>query len=334
MSCTLSHTYIRNHSLNLPDPLTGAPLEEAINSPFVRRNAYAEGLLYEKTAIMISADPGTGKSILSLQLAVQLSSGLPLFGTLLVPHQLKVYYIQKERPQLEVMERLKTFKESIEINHSNLIIDSSLQTINLSQLKYRDDICNRILKHNPSLIIIDPIGAGLGGLSKDEIANDFCSMLTFIQQRIGNAYWLSHHTTKQQYAPDGTKVDKEKPFYGSQWLDAFVTGHYHITKTSEGSNWRKTKDNYGVLLNKFSLDYEGDTNLSYLKLDNMTAKDKVLNYINSIRSYKKTFKFSELSLATGCVTDTLRHTLRDPIFNEVLERDKSIGEATLYKIKD
>lgn len=320
--------------MNLPDPLTGEPLKEAIKSPFVRRTAYAEGLLYEKTAIMISADPGTGKSILSLQLAVQLSSGLPLFGTLLVPKPLKVYYIQKERPQLEVMERLKTFKESIEINHDNLIIDSALQAINLSNLKYREGISERILKYNPNLIIIDPIGAGLGGLSKDEIANDFCSMLTYIQSRIGNSYWLSHHTVKETFDRDGNLIEKSKPFYGSQWLDAFVTGHYHVKKVNDGTTWRKTKDNYGLLLSNFSLDYEGDTNLSYLKLENMTARDKVLNYINSIKSFKKTFKFSELSIATGCVTDTLRHTLRDPIFNKLLERTKSIGEATLYKVKD
>lgn len=317
---------------SLPEPLSKEDLKEAVLSPLQKRTPYADGLLFEKSSIMLSADPGTGKSILALQATCQLASGLPLFGSLLVPNPIKVYYIQKERPQLEVLERLKILNESIKINWDNLIVDSLLQILNLSDLKYCDLIASRIAKHEPKLIVIDPIGAGLGGLSKDEIANNFCTMLTFIQSRIGNTYWLNHHTTKQQYTQTGEKIDKEKPFYGSQWLDAFVTGHYHITGNDNGTNWRKTKDNYGLLLSRFSLEYEPDTNLSYLKLDNMLAKDKIINYINSIKSHKKSFKFSELAQVTGCAIRTLRHTLTDPIFKTLLKSSKAIGEATLYEI--
>ena len=318
--------------VSIAPAVTGEKLKHLVNTNQEKRLAYAEGLFYEKTAVMNSADPGTGKSLLAILGSLQLASGMPLFGALRVPKPIKVYYIQKERPPLEVLERLRTYQETIDINWDNFVFDHSLKFVNFSEMKYAEFIAERILQFEPQLVVIDPIGAGLGGLSKDEIANNFCSMLTFVQERVGNAYWLNHHTVKEQHDKEGGKIMKNKPFYGSQWLDAYVTGHYHVTRTSTGNDWRKTKDNYNLLFDKLSFEYEADTLMSYLLSDVMTVKDKILNYINSIKSFKKEFKFSELSTATGCVTESLRHTLRDPIFLKVLEKHKTNGSATLYKI--
>ena len=317
---------------NLPSPLTGDALKQSVLSPTNSRHYLAEGLLYEKSNIMFSADPGTGKSMIALQAACQLASGLPLFGALHVPKPIKVYYIQKERPYLEVQERISVFLQSIEINFDNLIVDSAIQFVNLSDVKLATAIVNRIEKYKPVIIFIDPIGAGLGGLTQDQTANNFCSVLNFIQSRLGNTFWLNHHTTKQQYNKDGEMIEKEKPFYGSQWLDAMVTGHYHLTKTERGTGWRKTKDTLGVLFQRFQLEYDPETMLSYLSTGSLLAKDKVINFINSIKSHKKSFKFSELSVATGVSDSILRDTLRAPSISGLFKKVISSGEATLYEL--
>lgn len=319
-------------NLIIPDAISGESLKLVVFSETKKRIVYAEGLIYELSSLMLSADPGTGKSLLSLVGSIQLASGLPLFGALTVPKAIKVYYIQKERPQLEIVERLKVIAEVIDINWDNLIIDSNLQFMNLSNLTYSKFLSDRIKKFNPNLIVIDPIGAGTPGISKDEIANNFCTMMTTIQNNIGNAFWFNNHTTRESYLADGSILQKAKPFYGSQWIDAFVTGHYHVTKSDAGTNWRKTKDTYNILLDKIKMSYEPDTYCSYLKTDMLSVKDKILNYVNSVKSFKKTFTFNDLRDSTGCVTDSLRHTLRDRLFDSVLKRHKSSGEATLYEI--
>lgn len=317
---------------NLPDAFSGEVLKLSILSPLSNRKYIAEGLLYDKTMLMVSADPGTGKSMIGLQVACQLATGVPLFGALQVPEPVKVYYIQKERPFLEVQERLALFFQTLDINFDNLVIDSAIQFINLSNLRLADELVRRISKHKPKVIVIDPIGAGLGGLTKDEVANNFCAMLNYIQSIIGNSYWLNHHTTKQQYTQDGERIDKEKPFYGSQWLDAMVTGHYHLTQTEKGTHWRRTKDTLGTLLKHFDLWYDPETQLSTLAAGSMTARDKVNNFINSIKEHKQSFTFSELKSLTGVSDSILRDTLKLPSISSRFTKVKSIGEATLYKI--
>ena len=312
--------------------MTGEELKQSILSLMDKRHYYAEGLLYEKTNVMFSADPGIGKSMLALQAACQLATGLPLFGALHVPNPIKVYYIQKERPFIEVQERLNSFMQSLEITFDILVIDSAIQFLNLSDVSLAKPIVKRIEKFKPCVIFIDPIGAGLGGLTQDQIANNFCSVLNYIQSQIGNTYWLNHHTTKTQYTKEGDAIDKEKPFYGSQWLDAMVTGHYHLTHTEKGTGWRNTKDTLGVLFNKFQLEYDADSQLSYLSTGTLQAKDKVINFINSIKSHRKTFKFIDISLSTGVSDAVLRDTLKLPTIANLFKKHKSIGEATLYEL--
>ena len=319
---------------DFPDPLTGEVLKlQVANASKETRKAYAEGLIYEDSCIMLSADPGTGKSTLVLQMALQLSAGVPLFGSLVVPAPIKVYYIQKERPQKEVMERLFAFGTSIPINWDNLILDSSIQFVNLSNLSMAKTLAERIKRFEPKLVIVDPIGAGTAGLTKDEVANNFASLLNYIQSQVGNSYALTHHTSRESYDKDGDKIQKDKPFFGSQWLDALVTGHYHVTKTESGSRWRKTKDNYALLLKDLNLTYNGESMLSYLRTDGLNVHDRILNYIKVIKSSgKTTFTFREMVTNLGVSDSRARDTLALPTFLNLLSKHKSSGESTIYEI--
>ena len=62
--------------LNLPPPVTGSNLKDLVDSPKEKRPIIAQGFLHEKSVIMIAADPGTGKSLIALQAALQLSAGM------------------------------------------------------------------------------------------------------------------------------------------------------------------------------------------------------------------------------------------------------------------
>ena len=318
--------------MSLPDPVSGEELKRLVFDPTIKRKSLIEGLLSEHSSIMISADPGTGKSYLMLQALIQYASGFPVFGGLPVENPGRVYIIQKERHIKEVLERLESFSDKIKINWDNIIIDSELQSLSLINPKVQDIVLARIAKFKPSILGIDPIGAGLGGLSKDETANEFCSFLTRIKNEVGNSDWLNHHTSRIQYSSDGSPVQKDKPFYGSQWLDAYVTGHYHITKNKDGTDWRNTKDTYSNLVKKFGLDFDPETGLSYVNKESMNAYDKVMSFIKSRKDNNQPFTFKELQSQIGCTVSGLRYTLRQPLIKDLLLLSKSGYDSTLYTV--
>lgn len=317
--------------MNIPDPISGEELKSLVFNPAIKRKTLIDGLLSEHSSIMLSADPGTGKSYLMLQALVQYASGYPVFGGFAVENPGRVYIIQKERAVNEVLERLETFSDKIKINWENIIIDTELQSLSFINHKVQDIVLSRIAKFKPSIVGIDPIGAGLGGLSKDEIANEFCSFLTRIKNEVGNSDWLNHHTVKQGYH-DGKPFEKEKPFYGSQWLDAYVTGHYHVKKNDAGTHWNNTKDTYSNLAKKFSLRFDPETGISYSDIDSMTATDKVRTFLVSRKAKNDPFTFKELQQILGVQVRTLRHTLRKYVFEGSLTVSKSGYSETLYTV--
>ena len=319
--------------MNLPDPISGETLKTLVFNPAVKRKPLIEGLLSEYSSTMISADPGTGKSYLMLQALIQYASGLPVFGGFAVEKPGLVYIIQKERAINEALERLETFSDKIHINWENIIIDTDLQALSFINQKVQEIVLKRLSRFKPSIICIDPIGAGLGGLSKDEVANEFCSFLTRIQHEIGNSFWLNHHTVKQQYDRDGVQIVREKPFYGSQWLDAFVTGHYHVSKTKEGTDWRNTKDTYSNLVHKFSLTFDPESGMSYASKESMTAVDKVRAFLASHKDSDSYFTFKELQAGVGVSTPRLRYTLQLDFIKALITKVKRDGESTYYKAK-
>ena len=137
MQYTIS--YFRNligFPLNLPDPLFGDALRENVFNPNIKRKSLIDNLLSENSSIMVSADPGTGKSYLMLQALVQYASAFPVYGSFAVENSARVYIIQKERSVNEILERLETFSEKININFYNIIIDSSLQFLSFNNILY------------------------------------------------------------------------------------------------------------------------------------------------------------------------------------------------------
>ena len=119
-------------------PITGSTLLACLNAPDEPRHTIAEQFIYEHTTLMITSKPGIGKSILALQAAVELSSGLPVFGYFQVPRPFKVLYVQCERHESEIIERLKTIKQTININENNLVITNAYQRLNL--IDYHDTL--------------------------------------------------------------------------------------------------------------------------------------------------------------------------------------------------
>ena len=322
--------------MSIQPPITGDTLKMMVDSPLPKRPAIAEGLIFEKSCLMLAADPGCGKSMLSLQSAMELSAGLPVFSALPVSRPYRVYYIQKERPREEVLERLQALQKVIPWQAGNFYLDDELQRLNFTRPDHADIAINRIAGYNPEVIYIDPIYAGTGGLSKDEIASAFCDFLTQLMSKTGAAIWLNHHTVKQTsfMTYKGEQIEKDDPFYGSQWLKAHVTGSYYVKprQDQDGTVWSLKKSNHSNLLKELTLSYDPETMLSTLAVDYGKTHDRLLMFIARQRDLNKPFTFRELMTFLGVSHSHARRLIETPHFSNILKKLKNKGRATLYTV--
>lgn len=318
----------------LPEPLSGQDLIEFIKSPKKRRQPIVDGLIYENSVVMFASHPGIGKSMLLLQMCLEISAGLPVFGAF-PSRATKIYYIQKERPLDEVAERVEEMQKIIPWNPDNFIIDSSLQTFSLANEKNHEWIIERIIKHSPGIIVIDPIGSGTPGLSKDEPANLFCNFSTALQQRSKATNIFAHHITKDSYTRDGQLIEKDDPFYGSQWLKAHVTGSYLIEETEAGRTFINKKSSHSNLIKQFDISYDSETMLSTTSFDSLTLTTKAKQYCNAVKKSGILFTEKQFRDFLGCAPTSSRELLRTPPLDEktgLLKRHKTKGHATLYEV--
>lgn len=284
---------------------------------------------------MFASHPGVGKSILTIQMCLEITAGLPVYGAFR-SYPTKIYYIQKERSLDEIAERVEEMQRYIPWNPDLFIIDSDLQPFSLANEKNFPWIIERIAKHKPGLIVIDPIGSGTPGLSKDEPANAFCNFSTMLQKITGASVVLNHHVVKDTYnAKDGAKVEKDDPFYGSQWLKAHVTGSFLIEEIDGGRKFTNKKDSHSNLMNKFEVSYDSERMISTSKKDTLSHHDRAKEYFNAMFTKKQRFTEKKFREFLGCAPTTSRELLRTPPFDEAsgkIARHKSNGFATLYEV--
>lgn len=324
--------------------LTGKSFRESLHKTQEEREALIEGLLYKKSVIMVSADPGCGKSTIVACMIAQLSSGVPVFGSLTVPKPALCYYLPFERGAEEIMERLKHIDRVIPLKDDNIIINDSFIGYNVTETHHADEIIFNIKKHcsprYPDLIILDPIYAAVsGGLSKDDNATKFTAFSARLQAEFDCSIWMNHHTTKDSYSSrDGLKIEKEDPFYGSQWLKAHCTAAYYMRKDPVigGVVLLNKKDSHGNLLQRIELEYDAESYTSFIPKAATygTAHDRLLMLLRTFKSSEKPFTFKQIQGSmTGVSTSHIRELLRTPPFSKHLKKHKSIGGATLYEIE-
>lgn len=281
---------------------------------------------------MIAADSGKGKSLLSIQIAMHLTKGTPVFGGLRVPRPLRVWYCQMERHENESLERINKLMSNFDWDADNFFLDTEPQILNFINPEHYKLLEARGLEIKPDIMFIDPLYGVAQGLSQDKIASEVSKCLTMLKKRLGCAIWLNHHIVKDQYF-EGKKVEKDDPFYGATWIKAHVTGSYYGKQTDTGFELIKKKDSHDVLLDRVVTTYDPESYLSTVDPDEFNYSDRLKIFIGQAQMRKvKTFKFSECRNFVGCAVRTLRNLLNAHPYNECLKRHKSNGTSTIYEL--
>lgn len=312
---------------NYKTELTGKALYDWVNSPRPKREPIAEGFLYDKSCLMLYADPGLGKSCVSLQAALELSAGVPLFGSLPVTRTYKVFYIMKERPVEEAGERIEEMQKSIPWIADNLYLDDKMQLLNFARERDQNQAIGTIERFGAEIVIIDPIIGGLTRFDEETvlILNNF---LTRLQHTLGTTHWLNHHTVKSKKDSDGSQ--KSNPFYGSQFLEAHVTGSYWLKKGKSGLIMERQKCSHSNMLDRLEFEYDPELYVSRLLTDSLPNEIKLNNFINFKKGQNKPFYFDEALAYVGCATRTLRRLLGTPQKEGVIHRLSPDGVRAYY----
>jgi len=284
---------------NTKAPYTGLLLKELVDSPISPRQPLVENFIYEKLVIMVYADPGVGKSVLSLCMALQASAGLPVFGFFQPVRPLKIYYCLTERGVEEPLERMQHMKQIIDINYDNIYIDEETIGINVLDPKDEAALIERIERFclEPDIIVFDPIYAMVkGGLSDGEDATMFAQFSARIQKHFGCVNWFNHHTLKNtnDFA-EGKYYPKSDPFMGSQFLKAHVTGMYYLTQSDNKCIMSLKKDSHSTMLKKFSMDFHAESYTLSMseKQAEINAVEKSHSFITRCKTNGKKFTFDE-----------------------------------------
>ena len=318
--------------------LYGEKLKEELNATRAERTPLIEGFLYERSVLMVSADPGVGKSTITAQAIAQMSCGLPVFGCLYVPKPIRCMYIPFERGREEILERLKIMQELIPMDYENIYINDSFIGYDVLTTHHADTIIDACKCVNPDVVILDPIYACVaGGLSTDEKASQFTRFSARLQAEVKCANWLNHHTTKQSYNNAGEPIEKEDPFYGSQWLKAHCTAGYYLKKNIDsGTTLLNKKDTMGNLLKKIKLDYNQEDYISFMDSKNVaiSPEDRIRIFLRTkFKSINKTFTFDELLTCVQPLSSGyLRKLMIQVCFSECITKSKSTGKKTLYEV--
>lgn len=321
--------------LDLPEPLHGEVLKTKL-SERIEHKPIISGLIYEGASVFFFSQPGIGKSTVSIDAALCVANGRPVFGTLAVPTPMKVWYIQMERHVTESLERLQKMIGSDEtLSVENLYIDSELQAINILNDKHFESMIKRGKEIGAPLTMIDPTYGLASGLSKDDIGSEVVKRLTILKKDCKTTLWLNHHSTKSTTEiVDGKKVKKDKPMFGSQWLYAHATGVYFVNMGEDGLVMEKDKDSHGNLLSKIALTFDDETYLSTMSTQDLTHEQRYAIFINKLFGKKENvFTFDEALTHLGCPKSQLRAINRTPRFQGAFDLVKSNGYKTLYKVK-
>ncbi|WP_350258329.1 AAA family ATPase [Scrofimicrobium sp. R131] len=88
-----------------------APLDlvRLMNPERPAREWVVEGLMFKGTATALVAPAGTGKSLIALRIALAVARGEADFAGMPIPKRRRVFYIDKENPEDEQHDRLKSF---------------------------------------------------------------------------------------------------------------------------------------------------------------------------------------------------------------------------------
>jgi hypothetical protein len=316
---------------------TGEQLKKDIESLEFVAHPIVENFLYEESTLMLAADSGLGKSVITVQLALSLTAGLPLFGALDIPEPKNVYYLQLEGSYPKLCERMRKMSRVIPYDADRLVWDNR-KMLDVMDRAYVSKIIHEMRGYlKPDVIIVDPIYKTVaGGLSAEEPSKAIIKFMDTLFEEFGCANIMVHHTHKTRYGKDGKVIDEDDPFFGSTWLKAHVDVSYHLKAIPKKDNRRLLvckKDRDSNVVKEIPLRFDPVTFTVGIETDesNYVGHEHVKIYLQEVYKKGETTSFQDVSAECKIGDRQLRKIQMVLLQNGMLRCDKRDGRAKIWE---
>lgn len=190
-----------------------------------------EDLIPKGTTCFLSAESGIGKSRLSLQLALAMSSGTQ-FLAWPITEKFKTFYLSLEMGGDELKEFISMLSEHKELDEDiseRFKLAPIGDPLDLSSEEGFNLLEMLVNEHRPDIMFIDALGK-LTLESLDEVTSkNINNRLNVLKKKYGTTFMIIHHMSKPT-GPDGAKAPPTKhKVYGNQYVitdAALVLGMY------------------------------------------------------------------------------------------------------------
>lgn len=185
-----------------------------------------EPLIARKGRVILYAEEGGGKSLLSLQVAAQAASGMPVLGRFHTP-PLKCLYVDLEQADYDIVERVRQLRITIRQQGGephNLMLIRRPDGIDGTSTSGQGEIERALSQVRPDILVIDPLyKLCFGDMNKEQEVKPILLFLDRMRRYYDCGIWLVHHPRK---SPDPTirRGSMSSDLFGSavllRWTEA------------------------------------------------------------------------------------------------------------------
>jgi hypothetical protein len=200
-----------------------------IETPVHRQSWLIDRLWTHQAVGVIGGSPKSGKTWLTLEMAVSVASGRPCFDTFAVSSPGPVLLYAAEDSAMTLRGRLETLAKLHKIDFERLNVHViTIDSLRLDKPEHQDRLESTLHAYKPALLVLDPL---VRVHSIDEnVAGQVAALLGYLrslQRKAGTAIALVHHVRKNA-SPAGNagySLRGSGDLYA--WLDSFLYLRMH-----------------------------------------------------------------------------------------------------------
>ena len=219
---------------------TSLTLRELLDLPTQDNDYYIDGFLWKRQSVMVGAKDKVGKSVTTMNMAANLTTGEPFLGCYAISGKYKVAYVQCEGSR----EASKGHFESMIKGGAHIDLDTFgylySTGLSLHTLAGGQEFIEMLetLPFEPDIVFIDPIYKTMCGgdpsSSKDTIM--FTKNIDLVKERFNCAVVCCHHKRKTSKNKEGRVIDLgDEEMFGSAFFKAYFDHTINMVKNKNDS---------------------------------------------------------------------------------------------------
>lgn len=198
------------------------------------------GLIHKQGVGIVTAQPGVGKTQLSLRAALNVARGTPFLGWE-IPEPQPILFISLEMSAVEIKDFLKTMTagytdEQFEALEKNFQVVTFGESVMLEREDHQQYFRELVEETSPVGVFIDSLSYSIGkSPNDDEAVHRAMYFVRRLNRDFGTFTWFVHHDRKPQV--NNKKPNSLADIYGSQFIERDITTGINLWSTDPSNSF-------------------------------------------------------------------------------------------------